>query len=132
VPRRASQLQMQHAGRQVRCWHPPCVACIFKPAAFRLALRSRSSGSTAATSTALTPAAACPAALRPLQAILCGPELASSCLASEPPIWGDIFRFLRNPHKPVVLAMSRPDAKKNLTTLVGGLSWAGLGWAGRG
>jgi len=29
-----------------------------------------------------------------------------------------IFKFLQNPRKPVILAMSRPDAKKNLTTLV--------------
>ncbi len=29
-----------------------------------------------------------------------------------------VFRFLRNPHKPVVLAMSRPDAKKNVVTLI--------------
>ncbi len=33
-------------------------------------------------------------------------------------IWREIFRFLRNPRKPVILAMSRPDAKKNITTLV--------------
>jgi sucrose-phosphate synthase len=36
----------------------------------------------------------------------------------DPPIWGEIFRFLRNPRKPVILAMSRPDAKKNIATLV--------------
>lgn len=30
----------------------------------------------------------------------------------------EIARFLRNPRKPVILAMSRPDAKKNITTLV--------------
>lgn len=36
----------------------------------------------------------------------------------DPPIWQEIFRFLRNPRKPVILAMSRPDAKKNITTLV--------------
>jgi len=29
-----------------------------------------------------------------------------------------IFKFLRNPRKPVILAMSRPDAKKNITTLI--------------
>ncbi len=29
-----------------------------------------------------------------------------------------MFRFLRNPRKPAILAMSRPDAKKNITTLV--------------
>ncbi|GBF90940.1 sucrose-phosphate synthase-like [Raphidocelis subcapitata] len=36
----------------------------------------------------------------------------------DPPIWQEIFRFLRNPRKPVILAMSRPDAKKNITALV--------------
>jgi len=36
----------------------------------------------------------------------------------EPPIWGSIFSFLRNPHKPTILAMSRPDPKKNLLGLV--------------
>ncbi|WIA29535.1 hypothetical protein OEZ86_012033 [Tetradesmus obliquus] len=36
----------------------------------------------------------------------------------DPPIWRSIFKFLRNPRKPVILAMSRPDAKKNITTLV--------------
>ena len=30
----------------------------------------------------------------------------------------EIFRFLSNPRKPCILAMSRPDAKKNITTLV--------------
>ena len=30
----------------------------------------------------------------------------------------DISRFLRHPRKPAILAMSRPDAKKNITTLV--------------
>ena len=28
----------------------------------------------------------------------------------------EIFRFLKNPRKPAILAMSRPDAKKNITT----------------
>jgi hypothetical protein len=32
----------------------------------------------------------------------------------------EISRFLRNPLKPAVLAMSRPDSKKNITTLVSG------------
>ena len=36
----------------------------------------------------------------------------------EPPIWGSIFSFLRNPRKPAILAMSRPDPKKNLLGLV--------------
>lgn len=35
-----------------------------------------------------------------------------------PRIWQDIARFLRNPLKPAILAMSRPDPKKNITTLV--------------
>lgn len=30
----------------------------------------------------------------------------------------EISRFLRHPRKPAILAMSRPDAKKNITTLV--------------
>lgn len=33
-------------------------------------------------------------------------------------VLSSIFKFLRNPRKPVILAMSRPDAKKNITTLV--------------
>ena len=37
----------------------------------------------------------------------------SSCTTLQ-----EIARFLRNPRKPVILAMSRPDAKKNITTLV--------------
>lgn len=32
----------------------------------------------------------------------------------EPPIWKEIARFLRNPRKPAILALARPDAKKNL------------------
>eukprot|EP00983_Pelagomonas_calceolata_P087140 1156894-Pelagomonas_calceolata.AAC.6 len=46
----------------------------------------------------------------------------------EPAIWKQasghsyvlacIGRFLRHPGKPVILAMSRPDAKKNVTALV--------------
>ena len=34
----------------------------------------------------------------------------------EPPIWKEIGRFLRNPRKPAVLALARPDAKKNLVS----------------
>ncbi|XP_047056346.1 probable sucrose-phosphate synthase 1 [Lolium rigidum] len=37
---------------------------------------------------------------------------------SLPPIWAEVFRFLTNPHKPMILALSRPDPKKNITTLV--------------
>ena len=39
-------------------------------------------------------------------------------IPNRPAIWQDIARFLRNPLKPAILAMSRPDAKKNITTLV--------------
>ncbi|XP_022939797.1 probable sucrose-phosphate synthase 4 isoform X1 [Cucurbita moschata] len=35
-----------------------------------------------------------------------------------PPIWNEIMRFLTNPHKPMILALSRPDPKKNVTTLL--------------
>eukprot|EP00899_Mesostigma_viride_P015876 jgi/Mesvir1/2428/Mv22163-RA.1 len=37
---------------------------------------------------------------------------------TEPPIWRELARFLRHPRKPVVMGMSRPDPKKNITTLV--------------
>ncbi|XP_073132082.1 probable sucrose-phosphate synthase isoform X1 [Henckelia pumila] len=36
----------------------------------------------------------------------------------DPPIWVEIMRFLSNPRKPMILALARPDQKKNLTTLV--------------
>ncbi|PIA51242.1 hypothetical protein AQUCO_01100228v1 [Aquilegia coerulea] len=35
-----------------------------------------------------------------------------------PPIWSELMRFFTNPHKPIILALSRPDPKKNLTTLL--------------
>ncbi|XP_023006251.1 probable sucrose-phosphate synthase 2 [Cucurbita maxima] len=35
-----------------------------------------------------------------------------------PTIWSDVMRFLTNPHKPMILALSRPDPKKNITTLL--------------
>ncbi|GLJ47002.1 hypothetical protein SUGI_0992140 [Cryptomeria japonica] len=35
-----------------------------------------------------------------------------------PTIWSEIMRFFSNPHKPMILALSRPDPKKNITTLV--------------
>ncbi|KAM7253209.1 hypothetical protein ACFE04_025827 [Oxalis oulophora] len=35
-----------------------------------------------------------------------------------PPIWSEITRFFTNPHKPTILALSRPDPKKNITTLL--------------
>ncbi|XP_047309152.1 probable sucrose-phosphate synthase [Impatiens glandulifera] len=34
------------------------------------------------------------------------------------PIWSEIMRFFSNPRKPMILALARPDPKKNLTTLV--------------
>ncbi|GAV83586.1 Glycos_transf_1 domain-containing protein/Sucrose_synth domain-containing protein/S6PP domain-containing protein [Cephalotus follicularis] len=36
----------------------------------------------------------------------------------NPPIWFEIMRFFTNPRKPVILALARPDPKKNITTLV--------------
>ncbi|XP_075516423.1 LOW QUALITY PROTEIN: putative sucrose-phosphate synthase 2 [Primulina tabacum] len=35
-----------------------------------------------------------------------------------PSIWAEVMRFLSNPHKPMILALSRPDPKKNITTLL--------------
>ncbi|KAH7428194.1 hypothetical protein KP509_10G080000 [Ceratopteris richardii] len=37
---------------------------------------------------------------------------------SEPPIWSEVKRFFSNPHKPIILALSRPDPKKNITKLL--------------
>ncbi|WOL18727.1 sucrose-phosphate synthase [Canna indica] len=37
---------------------------------------------------------------------------------SVPSIWSEVLRFFTNPHKPMILALSRPDPKKNITTLV--------------
>ncbi|XP_074281153.1 putative sucrose-phosphate synthase [Silene latifolia] len=36
----------------------------------------------------------------------------------DPPIWTEIMRFFSNPRKPMILALARPDPKKNITTLV--------------
>lgn len=36
----------------------------------------------------------------------------------DPPIWSEIMRFFSNGRKPMILALARPDQKKNLTTLV--------------
>ncbi|KAK1389452.1 Sucrose-phosphate synthase [Heracleum sosnowskyi] len=36
----------------------------------------------------------------------------------DPTIWAEIMRFFTNPRKPMILALARPDPKKNLTTLV--------------
>ncbi|KAI9099631.1 hypothetical protein K1719_024636 [Acacia pycnantha] len=35
-----------------------------------------------------------------------------------PLIWSEITRFFTNPHKPTILALSRPDPKKNVMTLL--------------
>lgn len=37
---------------------------------------------------------------------------------AEPSIWSEIRRFFNNPHKPIILALARPDPKKNIATLV--------------
>ncbi|XWS17099.1 hypothetical protein CRYUN_Cryun33cG0038700 [Craigia yunnanensis] len=36
----------------------------------------------------------------------------------DSPIWSEIMRFFTNPRKPMILALARPDPKKNITTLV--------------
>ncbi|XP_058203298.1 probable sucrose-phosphate synthase 1 [Rhododendron vialii] len=36
----------------------------------------------------------------------------------DPPVWSEIMRFFSNPRKPMILALARPDPKKNVTTLV--------------
>ncbi|XP_065849699.1 probable sucrose-phosphate synthase 1 [Euphorbia lathyris] len=36
----------------------------------------------------------------------------------DPTIWSEIMRFFSNPRKPMILALARPDPKKNITTLV--------------
>ncbi|EPS69735.1 hypothetical protein M569_05029 [Genlisea aurea] len=36
----------------------------------------------------------------------------------DPPMWAEIMRFFTNPRKPMILALARPDPKKNLITLV--------------
>ncbi|KAM7265308.1 hypothetical protein ACFE04_002991 [Oxalis oulophora] len=36
----------------------------------------------------------------------------------DPPIWSEIMRFFTNARKPMILALARPDPKKNITTLV--------------
>lgn len=38
--------------------------------------------------------------------------------AHDPQIWSEIMHFFSNPRKPMILALARPDPKKNLTTLV--------------
>ncbi|WP_414543695.1 HAD-IIB family hydrolase [Nostoc sp. CCY0012] len=36
----------------------------------------------------------------------------------EPPIYEDLKRFLNNPQKPIIMALSRPAVRKNVSTLV--------------
>ncbi|XP_068651934.1 sucrose-phosphate synthase 4 isoform X2 [Aristolochia californica] len=48
---------------------------------------------------------------------LIGPDRTQS-KRNLPPIWSEIMRFFTNPHKPMILALSRPDPKKNVTTLL--------------
>ncbi|KAJ9566857.1 hypothetical protein OSB04_002823 [Centaurea solstitialis] len=50
-------------------------------------------------------------------ASIIGPDRAQNKRA-VPPIWSEIMRFFTNPHKPMILALSRPDPKKNVTTLL--------------
>eukprot|EP00878_Enallax_costatus_P003956 GHUV01004177.1.p1 GENE.GHUV01004177.1~~GHUV01004177.1.p1 ORF type:complete len:1210 (+),score=383.57 GHUV01004177.1:125-3754(+) len=75
-----------------------------------LSLTSAQGASPRGTGSPKTPGALSPTASADPFARLAPPE--------DAPIWKSIFKFLRNPHKPVILAMSRPDAKKNITTLV--------------
>ncbi|KAL8172244.1 hypothetical protein V2J09_024048 [Rumex salicifolius] len=42
----------------------------------------------------------------------------SSSPKAKPAIWTEVMRFFTNPHKPMILALSRPDPKKNITTLL--------------
>ncbi|KAL3678007.1 hypothetical protein R1sor_020963 [Riccia sorocarpa] len=42
----------------------------------------------------------------------------SSPRGKSPAIVQEIMRFFSNPHKPMILALARPDPKKNLTTLI--------------
>lgn len=42
-------------------------------------------------------------------------EIAAS---HDPLIWAEIMRFFTNPRKPMILALARPDPKKNILTLV--------------
>ncbi|KAH9317301.1 hypothetical protein KI387_019070, partial [Taxus chinensis] len=42
----------------------------------------------------------------------------ASAQLSESPLWGETLRFLNNTSKPIILALARPDPKKNMTTLV--------------
>nr|ADG01611.1 sucrose phosphate synthase [Xerophyta humilis] len=45
-------------------------------------------------------------------------DLEDNPASPDPPIWKKIMRFFTNPRKPMILALARPDPKKNLLTLV--------------
>ncbi|XP_050254310.1 sucrose-phosphate synthase 4 [Quercus robur] len=49
---------------------------------------------------------------------LLGPDRSNQSKRNLPPIWSEVMRFFTNPHKPMILALSRPDPKKNVTTLL--------------
>ena len=57
-------------------------------------------------------------AFRPAFGAACFCQQGLRRLSPAPGPAQEIFRFLKNPRKPAILAMSRPDAKKNITTLV--------------
>lgn len=61
--------------------------------------------------------ATCMCMMLPFRSVLCHISSSSPALCVHLSLCS-IFKFLRNPRKPVILAMSRPDAKKNITTLV--------------
>ncbi|XP_073062542.1 probable sucrose-phosphate synthase 1 [Primulina eburnea] len=46
------------------------------------------------------------------------PEANTDGKSPDPAIWAEVMRFFSNPRKPMILALARPDPKKNLTTLV--------------
>lgn len=49
-----------------------------------------------------------------------GPDATAVIPASkpDPPLWDEILHFFKNPAKPMILALARPDPKKNIPTLV--------------
>eukprot|EP00246_Nothoceros_aenigmaticus_P009060 TRINITY_DN24356_c0_g1_i1.p1 TRINITY_DN24356_c0_g1~~TRINITY_DN24356_c0_g1_i1.p1 ORF type:complete len:1079 (-),score=209.77 TRINITY_DN24356_c0_g1_i1:461-3697(-) len=47
-----------------------------------------------------------------------GTAIAPLSPRADPPIWLEIMKFFTNPHKPMILALARPDPKKNITTLL--------------
>ncbi|GAX74135.1 hypothetical protein CEUSTIGMA_g1584.t1 [Chlamydomonas eustigma] len=74
--------------------------------------RSSIGGSSQAAAAGLQTTGSSDRTARSLAASMCAPG------AQEPPIWKEVFRFLRNPHKPAILAMCRPDTKKNVLMLI--------------